>query len=126
MEYPDFEQLKKLPTSKDMPVPFVIDKLHRDAGDILFMVIKISGQENFLHSIEEIENNPILQLPKSSFVLKEFQDDEFRSHVEWAYLGARPMLPNKMINWLSNPNANRTSILVNNILNSLRHITTGA
>ena len=38
------------------------------------MVIKISGQENFLHSIEEIENNPILQLPKSSFVLKEFQD----------------------------------------------------
>ena len=122
IEYPDFKQLEHLPLPENYLATAIIDKLHQDAGDIWILLAKISKQEMYVKSGSSIHNNPIIQLPSSSRLLRAFNDEEYATNIEWNYIGDRALLSNKLITWLSNSN-DEIGILLQKIFNALQQIT---
>lgn len=122
IEYPDFKQLEHLPLPENYLATAIIDKLHQDAGDIWILLAKISKQEMYMKSGSSIHNNPIIQLPSSSRLLRAFNDEEYATNIEWNYIGDRALLSNKLITWLSNSN-DEIGILLQKIFNALQQIT---
>ena len=122
IEYPDFKQLEHLPLPENYLATAIIDKLHQDAGDIWILLAKISKQEMYMKSGSSIHNNPIIQLPSSSRLLRAFNDEEYATNIEWNYIGDRALLSNKLITWLSN-SSDEIGILLQKIFNSLQRIT---
>lgn len=122
IEYPDFKQLANLPLPENYLATAIIDRLHQDAGDIWILLAKISKQEMYMKSGSSIHNNPIIQLPSSSRLLRAFNDEEYATNIEWNYIGDRALLSNKLITWLSN-SSDEIGILLQKIFNSLQRIT---
>ena len=122
IEYPDFKQLEHLPLPENYLATAIIDKLHQDAGDIWILLAKISKQEMYMKSGSSIHNNPIIQLPSSSRLLRAFNDEEYATNIEWNYIGDRALLSNKLIAWLSN-SSDEIGILLQKIFNALQQIT---
>ena len=122
IEYPDFKQLANLPLPENYLATAIIDRLHQDAGDIWILLAKISKQEMYMKSGSSIHNNPIIQLPSSSRLLRAFNDEEYATNIEWNYIGDRALLSNKLITWLSN-SSDEIGILLQKIFNALQRIT---
>ena len=100
VEYPDFDEIQDQYESSNSFV--VIDQLHKDAGDILILLIKVSGQDRLFEDIST--NNPVSTLPDSSRFKKSFSNVEYLDLINFRLVGERPLLTDKLITWLSDKN----------------------
>ena len=100
VEYPDFDEIQDQYESSNSFV--VIDQLHEDAGDILTLLIKVSGQGRLFEDIST--NNPVSSLPDSSRFRKSFSNVEYLDLINFRLVGERPLLTDKLITWLSDKN----------------------
>lgn len=114
VEYPDFDKIQKEAGNTFNS----IDRRHEDAGDVLVLLMKISGQYQWLSDVEN-KQNPIFSLPENSLFKKSFVDVDFYDQINLIYVGERHLLSDKIIRWLSS-NDDEIALLIQKIFALLK------